>query len=227
MSKSRDKIIKQLKDAAEIESQLPGIPADIEDKMFEKLQKITPEENEGLWQQFKEELKNVSGEFYDVKSSENAADYISKHITQNRFEKLVITGETLCTDIAGHLNKITNSIQIINAKELPFPLRKTELGSVPVSLVEAHYAIADTGTLVFLYDKCGTSYPHFLSESVFAVVGVNQIVPHQFDLFKRLPEKAAKNMVFVTGPSRTADIEKILILGAHGPRKLTVLLLKE
>ena len=40
---------------------------------------------------------------------------------------------------------------------------------------------------------------------------------------KKVDIERAKNMVFVTGPSRTADIEKTLVLGAHGPRRVTII----
>ena len=45
------------------------------------------------------------------------------------------------------------------------------------------------------------------------------------DVARRAADPALRGeFVFVTGPSRTADIEKILILGAHGPKRLVVLL---
>jgi L-lactate dehydrogenase complex protein LldG len=51
------------------------------------------------------------------------------------------------------------------------------------------------------------------------------LLENQFELFHKIDFEKAKNMVFVTGPSRTADIEKTLVLGAHGPRRVTVILI--
>jgi len=93
--------------------------------------------------------------------------------------------------------------------------------------VAASYAISDTGSLVFLYDESQTSLPHFLSDCVFVVIKQEQVIANQFELFSILPAEKARNMVFVAGPSRTADIEKVLILGAHGPSRLIVMMLKD
>ena len=98
------------------------------------------------------------------------------------------------------------------------------MSSVRLALVEASYAVADIGSLVFPYDDTGTSLPHFLAECIIALVHTKNILANQFDLLKNLPLNKAKNMVLVTGPSRTADIEKVLILGAHGPKQLVVIM---
>jgi L-lactate dehydrogenase complex protein LldG len=57
----------------------------------------------------------------------------------------------------------------------------------------------------------------------------SQVVPDLTAAYARLTEKYATAypsfISFITGPSRTGDIERILVLGAHGPKKLTILLL--
>ena len=59
----------------------------------------------------------------------------------------------------------------------------------------------------------------------------NQIVPDLPTAYRMIREKYSPNypsmVSLVTGPSRTGDIERILVLGAHGPRKLTIILVEE
>jgi L-lactate dehydrogenase complex protein LldG len=55
------------------------------------------------------------------------------------------------------------------------------------------------------------------------------MVPDLTAAFEHVKKRYGKNlpsfMSFITGPSRTGDIERILVLGAHGPKRLTVLLI--
>jgi hypothetical protein len=55
------------------------------------------------------------------------------------------------------------------------------------------------------------------------VIQGDKVVASQFELFGKIPPADARDMFMVAGPSRTADIEKVLVLGAHGPRRLVVI----
>ena len=61
------------------------------------------------------------------------------------------------------------------------------------------------------------------------VVPANQIVDHLHAAYDRLAGTFTTPMfgAFISGPSKTADIEQSLVIGAHGPRSLTVFLLDE
>jgi len=94
-------------------------------------------------------------------------------------------------------------------------------------VVDVDYAIADSATLVVSFDKINSTLPLFLPDCVIALVRKEQLIANHFELFKKIKTDWAKNMLLITGPSRTADIEKILILGAHGPRRLVVIFIDE
>lgn len=93
-------------------------------------------------------------------------------------------------------------------------------------LTEADYALADTGTLVLLAAPGQARLASLLPPVHLAVLSAARILPHLDALFTRLgPDRARLTpcLTFVTGPSRTADIEKKLVLGAHGPKQLHVI----
>ena len=88
-------------------------------------------------------------------------------------------------------------------------------------------AIAETGTLVFVSGEDSPSATFLLPETHVAVVHASRIVAGMEDAFARVRSEGAmpRAVNLVSGPSRTGDIEQTIVLGAHGPRYLHVLLL--
>ena len=95
-----------------------------------------------------------------------------------------------------------------------------------VGITSADYALADTGTLVMLASPREARLVSLLPPAHIAVVPRDRILTGLDELFTLLPDPAAatSSMVLITGPSRTADIEQILVRGVHGPGHITVLI---
>jgi len=92
------------------------------------------------------------------------------------------------------------------------------------SFSAADYAIAETGTLAFLSGPRTPSSWHFLPGREIVLLRREMIVPRLEDLFALMRrEKMPATLNFVTGPSRTADVEQTIELGAHGPREVHIL----
>lgn len=93
-------------------------------------------------------------------------------------------------------------------------------------ITSADYALADTGTLVMLASPHEARLISLLPPAHIAVVPRERILTGLDELFTVLPRPAEQtsSMVLITGPSRTADIEQILVRGVHGPGQITVVI---
>jgi L-lactate dehydrogenase complex protein LldG len=87
----------------------------------------------------------------------------------------------------------------------------------------ADYGIAETGTLVYLSSPKSPSSWHYRPGREIVLLDKSLILPRMEDLFARIKSLPA-TMNLVTGPSRTADIEQTIELGAHGPHALDILI---
>lgn len=101
-------------------------------------------------------------------------------------------------------------------------------GNDDVGLTIASAGVAETGTLVL---HSGTLNPislNFLPATLIVVLHIDQIVGAYEEALESLcvTDDLPSTINFVTGPSRTADIEQQLELGAHGPRRLHIVLVK-
>lgn len=105
--------------------------------------------------------------------------------------------------------------------------REYELGITSASLL-----IADTGGVVVDLPQRTRGRAHTLVDTHVAVGSRGQLVAALGEAISaRIEKRKSKSwggyQVFVTGPSRTADIEKVLVIPAHGPRRLVVLITEE
>lgn len=105
-------------------------------------------------------------------------------------------------------------------------------GSDQVSITGAFAGIAETGTLV---TASGPDHPvslNLLPDTHVVVLREDDIVAGYEDVWERLRERYGKDAMprtvnTITGPSRTGDIEQAMELGAHGPRRLHIIVVRE
>jgi len=99
------------------------------------------------------------------------------------------------------------------------------------SVSHAFGAVAETGTVVMLSGPDNPTSLNFLPDNHIVVLEAKDIVGDYETVWQRLREKFGVGTMprainLITGPSRSADIEQTLILGAHGPRRLHVILVE-
>ncbi len=104
---------------------------------------------------------------------------------------------------------------------------RREAATRAIGITSADYALADTGTLVMLSSVAEARLVSLLPPIHIAVVARETLLSGLDELLTRVPKPAdvSSSMVLITGPSRTADIEQILVRGVHGPGELHVILL--
>ena len=98
-----------------------------------------------------------------------------------------------------------------------------------VSLTPCDVAIAETGTLMLSSGAATPTTLNFLPDTHIVVVHGNQVVATYEDGWDRLRRggRVPRAINFITGPSRTGDIEQRIELGAHGPRRLHIILVDD
>ena len=116
--------------------------------------------------------------------------------------------------------------------ELPWQESGLVLRSSPretgvVGLSRAAYAVAETGTVVMASGPGHPATLNFLPDLHIVYVPQSRVVAYQEDVWSSLREHMPRSLAFITGPSRTGDIELKLQHGAHGPRSLHLLIVND
>lgn len=133
------------------------------------------------------------------------------------------------TRVASHKGAVTD----LAAQTLGLPVLLTdasydkyELEQCPVGISECDALVAQTGSVVVTSRSAGGRALSVLPPHHVVLARREQLVADLPDAFRVLKAKYGADypsmISFITGPSRTGDIERILVLGAHGPKRLTI-----
>lgn len=100
-----------------------------------------------------------------------------------------------------------------------------------VGITDVRCVLAETGTLVMASDASHSRGPSLVPPVHIAIVKASDIVPDMLDFYAGLqglpPAELPSSIAYVTGPSKTADIEGVLVTGIHGPQAVHVLLVED
>lgn len=115
------------------------------------------------------------------------------------------------------------------------PLLSTSVGgtdgSHPISVTGAFAGIAETGTLALTSGAPSPTLLNFLPETHIVVVDAKDLAGSYEELWARLKaqygEAMPRTLNLVTGPSRSGDIEQTILMGAHGPKRLHIIVVDE
>ena len=160
---------------------------------------------DGLTARFCAALATLAGKTTVVRSKMEAGGYV-RSVVANR--------PALCTRTALLL-------------ECGIECAVVPVGEAEVGITGAEYALADTGTLVVM-SSAEPRLASLLPPVHIAVIEASRILSGLDELLTRvpLPADTSASMVLITGPSRTADIEQILVRGVHGPGELHVVIVE-
>ena len=110
---------------------------------------------------------------------------------------------------------------------LGFEVSRTVAAQAKVGISQMEWALADTGSLVQDQSAVEQRLVSSLPAIHIALVPTGNVLDDKTALFARLDPRASRYIAFITGPSRTADIERVLTIGVHGPQRLIIVFVDE
>ncbi len=99
-----------------------------------------------------------------------------------------------------------------------------DLAGVDVAIMPGEFAVAENGAVWVTDRGVAQRVIYFITQHLVLVVPRAKIIDNMHQAYEQLSFDGPGYGLFIAGPSKTADIEQSLVIGAHGPRSLTVLL---
>jgi L-lactate dehydrogenase complex protein LldG len=194
---------------------------------------------DSLVEKFRREFEGVSGEFSYCANEAVAIETIKQIIAASSSEEVAISQHTICKrlDLGTKLGPELPNVHFLTEgidSENPFErIRlRNALAQAQLSITGAEYLLAESGTIVVAAGRQASRQISLLPSIHVVLATPDQIYPNMAELFQEIQKKhgtalPGSTLTFITGPSRTADIEKVLIKGVHGPTRLLAVVFAE
>jgi L-lactate dehydrogenase complex protein LldG len=209
-STSREKVLKKIRDALIEKTEQPYPVIDQESSVYEEV----PEQ---LDITFAQELVKVAGKFVYCENNDDFLATLQSFIVEKEWPVL------FCFDPVLQ--------EFLKKGGIPFNSNPANITEAKLGITRCEYLVARLGTVV-VSSKSSPGRKINVFPEIHLVLGyTSQLVPDLKQAIRNLKKKyqdGYPSMIsLITGPSRTADIEKTLVMGAHGPKELYVFLVED
>jgi L-lactate dehydrogenase complex protein LldG len=200
VSSSKENILKKIRQALSDSVPVPFPKSEGNNSVFQ------PQSNE-LEVQFAEEFTRLLGKFAFCINEADLSRQLQQLIAEKKWENIYCNEEKLF-----HIISHT----------APYQVDKSTLANCDASITTCEFLIARTGTIVLSTGQTGRTVSVYAPVHI-CIAYTDQLVYDIKEALQLLKEKYEGNIpssiTFATGPSRTADIEKTLVVGVHGPKE--------
>lgn len=167
-----------------------------------------------MYEQFRLRAEGVGAEVHRFGTKEEALAFVVSFLEQEGKAAVWAPGPLL----AG-LDRAELGAAVAG---LGFDVSREAAAAAHVGISEADWAVADTGSLVADQGAVEQRLASTLPTIHVALIGTDRILADKAAVFSRINPGTSKYVAFITGPSRTADIERVLTIGVHGPKRLVI-----
>lgn len=164
--------------------------------------------------QFQAVMKQVGGRAVTLNDGETLETVIARQYPQAQRTALA----TARTINAEALNG-----RVFQADDVEKP---QDLNGTDLAIVDGTFGVCENGA-VWVEQHVRNRAVYFLAEALVLIVRREDLVNNMHEAYRRLGTDVPEYGVFISGPSKTADIEQALVLGAHGARDVTVVLVDD
>ncbi|WP_136525939.1 LutC/YkgG family protein [Geomonas ferrireducens] len=177
-----------------------------------------------MFEQFKTRATGVGAEVHRVVTRRDAVDFILGFLKKEGVSDL--SGSYAVWADGPFLRGVDREL-LKQVPGLSLKVTRERTAQAKIGISEMSFAVADTGSLVQDQSAVDQRLASSLTGIHVAIVPSANIVCDKTALFSRISPKTSRYIAFITGPSRTADIERVLTIGVHGPERLIILFVDE
>lgn len=173
-----------------------------------------------MFETFKAKVEAVSGEVHRFSTKNSALDFVlgllSAEGISDTPKSYALWAE--CPFLDG-LDRKALSEKIPGLK---FEVTRTLASDAKIGISQMDWGLADTGTLVQDATAVEKRLVSTLPEIHIALLETAKLLPDMASALTRIDPEEASYLSMITGPSRTADIERVLTIGVHGPVRVVI-----
>lgn len=177
-----------------------------------------------MYEQFKARAESVSAEVHRFATKDAALAWLIEFLCREGVADTPHASALWadCTFLDGMDRDALSSVA-----GLKFEVSRELAAEAKFGISQMEWALADTGSLV----QNSTAIEQRLASSLTAIhialAPTSGILPDMPALLSRVQPKECAYLAMITGPSRTADIERVLTIGVHGPERLVIIFVDE